>query len=463
MNNPYDYATENQPRFLDELIHLLKIPTVSTQSEHAQDVAKAAEWLKSQMLDMGMTRADVILMPEGRCPLVLGEWNGAGDDAPIILIYSHYDVQPADINDGWDTEPFEPTIKDGQLFCRGTVDSKLHVMSNLKAIESWLVQDKKPQVNLKLILEGEEESGSENIKSFLAKHPERLTADIALMCDGTLLDPGQPSLIYGLRGLTSLEVTVQAPATDLHSGHWGGTVHNPLQALAEIITKLHDETGKIAVPGFYDDVEILSDDERQRLQQTEPKLNQEWDKVVRAPKQYGEPGYNLSERIGARPTLEINGIIGGYTGEGTKTVLPSKAKAKMSCRLVPHQNPTTIAQQIRDYILDIAPDDVTVEITTLQEGASAVKWDTDSTAMRAGKVAYTHAWGVEPLFERAGATLPFLFDFMEVVDEVVLMGYGLKSGRAHGPNENIYIENYYRGIQASIKFIDEVGKQHGKG
>lgn len=461
MSNAYDYATHNQARFLNELIHLLKIPTVSTQSDHAEDVAEAADWLKTMMLDIGMNSAEVILMPEGRCPLVLGEWNGAGADAPTILIYCHYDVQPADINDGWDTEPFEPTIIDGQLFCRGAVDSKLHVMANLKAVESWLAQDEKPKVNIKLVLEGEEESGSENIGAFVAKHPDRLAADIALLCDGTLLAHDQPSLTFGLRGLTSVEVHVQAPATDLHSGHWGGTVHNPLQALSEILAKLHDESGKIAVPGFYDDVVELTDHERQLLQHVEPRIDHAWDEVVNAPARYGEPGYSLSERIGARPTLEINGMVGGYTGEGTKTVLPARAKAKISCRLVPNQDPQKIAQQIRDYIDEIAPEGVTVDVTTLQDGAPATRWDVNSIAMKAGKAAYSHAWGIEPVYELVGATIPILFDLMKAVDEVVKMGYGLKSGRAHGPNENIYLENYYNGIQASIKFIDEVGKQHG--
>lgn len=461
MTNAYDYAKQHQDRFLDELIHLLKIPTVSTQSKHADDVAKAAEWLKSMMLNIGMNSAEVILMPEGRCPLVLGEWDGAGKNAPTILIYCHYDVQPADIADGWDTEPFVPMIKDGQLFCRGAVDSKLHVMANLKAVESWLAQDEKPKVNIKVVLEGEEESGSENIAAFVAKHPERLAADIAMLSDGTLLASDQPSLTFGLRGLTSVEVHVQAANTDLHSGHWGGTVHNPLQALAEILAKLHDETGKIAVPGFYDDVIPLSDTERELLQKIEPKLEQAWDDVVGAPRPYGESDYNLAERIGARPTLEINGMVGGYTGEGTKTVLPAKAMAKISCRLAANQNPQKTAEQIRTYIQQITPPGVTVEVTTLQDGAPAVRWDVNSVAMRAGKAAYTYAWGVEPIYELVGATIPILFDLMKVVDEVVKMGYGLKSGRAHGPNENIYIENYYKGIQSTIKFIDEVGKHHG--
>ncbi len=458
MANAYQYAKDNQDRFLDEYIHLLKIPTVSTQSQHADDVAEAANWLKEMMLDIGMDKAEVILMPEGRCPLVLGEWYGAGNDAKTLIIYCHYDVQPAILEDGWDTEPFEPTIKDGQLFCRGAVDSKLHVIANLKAIESWLVQDEKPNVNLKIVLEGEEESGSENIIAFLKAHPERLSADYALLCDGTILVPDLPSLTFGLRGITALEVHVKAAATDLHSGHWGGTIHNPLQALSEILTKLHDESGKIMVPGFYDDVIELTDKERELLAKIEPNMTDAWNDVAKAPQQYGEPGYNLSERIGARPTLEINGLLGGYTDEGMKTVLPEKAMAKISCRLAYNQDPDKIAQQIRDYIHEIAPPTVSVEVKLLQDGARAVRWDLESPAMQAGHAAYIHAWGNEPVYELVGATIPVLSEFTKVVDHVVKMGYGLKSGRAHGPNENIYLENFFNGIQASIKFIDQLGE-----
>ena len=219
---------QSQPKPLpEEYQDLLRIRTISTQPQHADDVAKAAEWLRAMMLRIGMERADVILMPEGRCPLVLGEWTGAGADAPTILIYCHYDVQPAEVADGWDTEPFEPTIIGERLYCRGAVDSKLHVMANLKAVESWLAADEKPKVNIKVVLEGEEESGSENINAFIAAHPERLAADFAVVSDGAILAPDQPSLTYGLRGATALEVHVQASQTDLHSGHWGGSVHNP--------------------------------------------------------------------------------------------------------------------------------------------------------------------------------------------------------------------------------------------
>ena len=459
MNNPYKYAKDNQARFLEEYIQLLKIQTISTQVEHAKDVAEAAEWLKTMMLNIGMTSAEIILMPEGRCPLVLGEWNDAGEDAPTILIYCHYDVQPAVIEDGWDTEPFEPTIKDGRLFCRGAVDSKLHVMSNLKAVESWLAQDEKPKVNLKIVLEGEEESGSENINAFIAKHPERLAANIAMISDGAILEPTQPSLTYGLRGVAALEVHVKAPTSDLHSGHWGGSVHNPIQALSEIIAQLHDKNGTVSVPGFYDDVLDVTEQDRTLLEQVEPFLMREWKDVVDAPDLWGESEYNLPERLGARPTLELNGIKGGYTGDGIKTVLPAHASAKITCRLVPNQDPERVTQCIVDYINKIAPSTISVEVKPSDPKAGAVLLDVNGVAMKSAGEAYTFAWDVEPVYERSGGSVPITFECMKVADEVVIMSYGLKSGRAHGPNENIYLQNFYNGIQATIKFIDVVGNR----
>ena len=457
MNNPYQYAKAQQNRFLGEYIQLLKMRTISTQPQHAADVAAAAEWLREMMLNIGMTRAEVILMPEGRCPLVLGEWNEADDDAPTLLIYCHYDVQPAEVADGWDTDPFEPTIKNGRLFCRGAVDSKLHVMANLKAVESWLASDEKPKVNLKVVLEGEEESGSENINAFIAKHPERLSADIAMISDGAILAPNQPSLTYGLRGIAALEIHVQSPVSDLHSGHWGGSVHNPIQALCEILASLHDENGQVTVPSFYDDVIDVTAKDRQLLRQVEPFLQREWDTVVNAPAVWGEAEYILAERLGARPTLEINGIHGGYTGPGMKTVLPARASAKITCRLVPHQDPAHIVQCIIDHIQDIAPATAAVKVYPSESGAEAVLLDVDGLAMKSAAAAYAHAWGVEPVFERSGGSVPIAFECMKVADEVVIMSYGLKSGRAHGPNENIYLDHFYNGIQATIKFIDVLG------
>ena len=458
MSNPYEYAKANQARFLDEYQELLRIRTISTQPQHAADVAEAAEWLKAMMLRIGMHSAEVILMPAGRCPLVLGEWHGAGADAPTVLIYCHYDVQPAEVADGWVSQPFEPTIKDGRLYCRGAVDSKLHVMANLKAVEAWLASEEKPKVNIKVVLEGEEESGSENINAFIAGHPERLAADIAMVSDGAILAPDQPSLTYGLRGITALELHVSAPVSDLHSGHWGGSVHNPIQALTEILAQLHDSNGTVTVPGFYEDVAAVKPQDRALLEKVEPYLQAEWDDVVSAPALWGESEYILPERLGARPTLEINGIQGGYTGAGMKTVLPARAFAKITCRLVPRQDPARVLRCVMDHIDKLAPETITVEMRPSEPGAEAVLLDVDGVAMRAAAAAYTYAWGVEPVFERSGGSVPICVECAKVAGEVVIMSYGLKSGRAHGPNENIYLQNFYNGIQATIKFLDVVGQ-----
>jgi len=458
-SDPYSYARAHEARFLEEYKALLRMRTISTQPQHAQDLQAAAHWLQSMLLDIGMQRAEVILMPQGRCPLVLGEWLGAGADAPTLLIYSHYDVQPADVADGWHSDPFSPIVKDGKLYCRGAVDSKLHVMANIKAVESWLAQDHKPKVNLKILLEGEEESGSENVNAFIAAQPQRLSADIAMISDGSIVAPGQPSLTYGLRGICALELHVQAAASDLHSGHWGGSVHNPIQALCELLAQLHDADGAVTVPGFYDDLQPLSAEERARLRRVQPYMQAEWDEIVRAPALWGEPAYNLPERLGARPTLEINGIVGGYTGQGLKTVLPAHASAKITCRLVPRQDPARVQQSIARYLQQIAPATVSLELRQSEPGAEAVLLDVEGPALEIAAKAYRFAWGKAPLYERAGGSVPITFECLKVAREVVIMSYGLKSGQAHGPNENVPLDHFSKGIQASIKFIDLLGQQ----
>ena len=456
MITAYEYLDQNKDTFLEQYIELIRIPSISTQPEHAADVQRAAEWLQAKMLAAGMTKADVIKMPEGRHPLVLGEWDGAGENAKTVIIYCHYDVQPAAMEDGWHTNPFEPTIKDGRLYARGSVDSKLHVMSQLKAIECVLAADEKPNVNIKLILEGEEESGSENINAFVEKHAERLRADYGVISDGTILD-NQPSLVYGLRGITTLELHIRGPQQDLHSGHFGGTTHNPIQALCEIIAQLHDDNGTVTVPGFYDDVLLLDDTEREALKHVNTFTEREWKEVSNAPQFWGEAEYTIHERMGARPTLEINGIGGGYIGDGFKTVLPHHAMAKISCRLVANQDPNRIAGLVRDHILALTPPTVTAEIIKLETGAPAVLLDRETRSMQTAAQAYERGWGKAPIFARAGGSVPITSEMQKLADEIVLMGFGYKSGVAHGPNENIYIESFYKGITSAITFLLNIG------
>lgn len=457
MTSAHEYARTNAEQFREQYKSLVRIPSVSTLPEHAGDVQRAAEWLAEDMRRIGMDSAEIIKMPEGRHPLVFGEWRGAGEDAPTVLIYCHYDVQPAAVEDGWLTDPFEPVETEGRIYGRGTVDSKLHVMSQLKAVESLLATPEKSPVNIKIVLEGEEESGSENINAFAAQHADRLRADVAVISDGSILDPDQPSLVYALRGITTMELHVSGPVKDLHSGHFGGTVHNPLQALAEIIAQLHDADGRVTVPGFYDDVVEADAGEREQLARINEWTEREWHDVANAPQPWGEPGYNIHERVGLRPTLEINGMIGGFTGTGFKTVLPQKAMAKISCRLVANQNPQRIVERIRDFIAQIAPPTVRVELVSLEMGAPAVVLGRETRAMQAAAKAYERGWGAAPVFERAGGSIPITYTFQDTCDELVIMGFGYKDGAAHGPNENIRVHSLHRGIDTAIHFLQEIG------
>ncbi|MBZ0303160.1 MAG: dipeptidase [Anaerolineae bacterium] len=458
MTTPHEYAQANAERFREQYKELIRIPSISTLPDHAPDVQRAAEWLAEHMRQAGFETAEIIKMPEGRHPLVLGQWNGAGPDAPTVLLYCHYDVQPAVVEDGWVTPPFEPTEKGERLYARGAVDSKLHVMSQLKACESLLQTGGSP-VNLKLILEGEEESGSENINAFVDAHGDRLRADYCAISDGTILDPAQPSLVYALRGIIAMELHVSGPAQDLHSGHYGGSVHNPIQALAEIIAQLHDANGTVTVPGFYDAVIAADADERAQLAKANEWTEREWQRVAHAPQPWGEAEYNIHERVGLRPTLELNGITGGFTGPGFKTVLPQKAMAKISCRLVADQDPDEIFDLIQTYLAQITPPTVRSELIKMEPGAKAAVLGHTSRAMQAAARAYEQGWGARPIFERAGGSIPITYTFQKVADEVVIMGFGYKSGQAHGPNENIYLHSLHRGIDTAIYFLQEVGAQ----
>jgi acetylornithine deacetylase/succinyl-diaminopimelate desuccinylase-like protein len=456
MNNPHEFATQNHERFKNEFLDLLKIPSVSTDMAFKGDVRKAAEWIVDNMRRVGL-EAELITMPEGPHPLVLGQWNGAGTNAKTVLVYCHYDVQPAVMEDGWQTNPFEPTETDGKIFARGATDSKVHVKAWISAMESLLSTGGCP-VNVKLLFEGEEESGSRTIDAFIKQYPEKLACDVVVISDGIIRAPEQPSLTYALRGIITMELHVYGPKADLHSGHFGGTVHNPAQAIAEIISKLHDENGRVTVPGFYDSVAPLTEDERMLLAESNALMEAEWREVANPPQEWGEPEYNLHERIGARPTLEINGIAGGYYGEGFKTVLPAHALAKISCRLVPNQQPQEILELVQNYIRQIAPPTVRIEFKRSEAEAPAAVLDYTSEAMQAAFRAYEQGWGVKPLFERAGGSVPITYNMQPLTPNIVSMGFSYKGGRAHGPNENIYLDMFYKGIHTAIYFLQEIGK-----
>lgn len=455
MTTPHDYARTHAERFKQEMIDLLAIPSVSTQPEHNADVERAAEWIAANMRRIGLTTVEI--HPTAWHPVVYGEWLGAGPNAPTVLVYGHYDVQPAEMADGWHSDPFIPTEREGKIYARGAIDSKSNVMAQMKAAESYL-QSGKTAVNIKLMFEGDEESNSGAIAGFVAAHKERLKADIVAICDGSMADLHQPDLAYGLRGISCMELEVWGPKQDLHSGHYGGTVHNPVQALAEIITQLHHADGSVAVPGFYDEVRPLDTDERAELAKALPWIEQEWRDVAAAPQQWGEPAYNLHERIGARPTLEINGIRGGYAGDGFKTVLPGKALAKISCRLVADQHPQRIYERVRDYVAQITPPTVRSELRYLESGDPALI-DRHAPAVQAYARAIERSWSKVPIYVREGGSIPVVVELQQNIPApVVLMSFGYKGCAAHGPNEHVYLDLWYRGIDTMLYFYDEVSK-----
>jgi acetylornithine deacetylase/succinyl-diaminopimelate desuccinylase-like protein len=458
MSRAHEYARQNADRFRSELHDLLRIPSISTDPERAGDVRRAAQWLADDMRRIGLDAVEVA--DTARHPIVYGEWLKAGPDAPTVLIYGHYDVQPADMTDGWHSDPFEPVERDGKLYARGSSDDKGQAFAHLKAIESLLATEGRVPVNVKLIIEGEEEISSLNLGQFVRERRDRLKADVCVISDGAILTVDQPSIVYALRGLVYMELEVFGPSQDLHSGIFGGTVHNPAQALAEIIAKLHNEDGSIAVPGFYDDVLNLDEAERQELSKTDWDEN-EWSQSTGAPQTWGESQYTLRERVGARPTLEINGMVSGFYGEGAKTVLPAKALAKISCRLVANQNPHRIYEQIRDYVAAITPPTIRAEVRKLHEGDPAYI-DRSIPAMQAAIAAYEKGWGRTPVFMREGGSIPIVADFQrEIGLPVLLMGFGLNTDGAHGPNEHYTIEMYHKGIDTAIHFLEEVATLEG--
>lgn len=454
MDNAITYSRTNKDKFLNELIDLLRIPSVSTDPEQQPDMLGAAEWVAENMRGVGLENVE--LMPTEGHPCVYGDWLHAGESAPTVLVYGHYDVQPAVKADGWNNEPFDPTIVDGKIVARGASDDKGQMFIHIKAVESILSAENTLPVNIKFIIEGEEEIGSPNLPALVKANREKLSADVCVISDTGMNDIEQPLIINGLRGLVAMELHVTGPKQDLHSGGYGGTVHNPLQALSEIIAQLHDQNGTVTVPGFYDDAIIVDEAVREELSHTHIS-DEAWQERTGVSAVWGEKEYTIRERIGARPTLEINGIIGGFYGEGIKTVLPAKAMAKITCRLVPNQDPDHIYELVRDYIAQITPPTVTTSLKMLAGKGAAVLIDVNTPAMQSAINAYEKGWGHTPVFMRGGGTLPIIADLMEELKlPVILMGYGLSSDGAHGPNESYTIDMFYKGIETAIHFLYEV-------
>lgn len=453
MQPALDYAAQNAAAFRQQLFDLIRIPSVSTLPERAGAVREAAQWLADNMRRAGIE--NVAVMPTAGHPVVYGDWLHA-PDAPTVLIYGHYDVQPAEKADGWDGDPFQPVERDGKVYGRGATDDKGQMFAHIKAVESILQTVGTLPVNVKFVIEGEEEIGSPNLPPFLAEHKDKLGADVCVISDGSILSEAQPSIVYALRGLTALEIEVHGPAHDLHSGMYGGAVHNPVQALAEIIAGLHDADGKVTVPGFYDDVLALSAAERAELSRTDIS-EAEWIAQNGAPAAWGEPEFSIRERVGARPTLEINGMAGGFYGAGVKTVLPARALAKITCRLVADQHPQKIFDLIKKHVEATAPPTVRVEVRQLKGSGHPALVDINAPSMQAAITAYERGFGAPPVFMREGGSIPVVADFQQTLGvPVVLMGFGLNTDSPHGPNEHFHLSMFSKGINTAIHFLDAI-------
>jgi acetylornithine deacetylase/succinyl-diaminopimelate desuccinylase-like protein len=451
-----EYLAEHKDRFLEELLELLRIPSVSARSENKLDMVTCAEAVKEKLLEAGAD--SVTIYPTAGHPVVYGE--KITDPAkPTVLVYGHYDVQPADPLNLWHSGPFDPVIKDGKIFARGACDDKGQFYMHVKALEAMHAVGELP-TNIKFIIEGEEEVGSPNLATFVNNNKELLKCDVILISDTAMISLENPSIDVGVRGLTYIEVEVTGPNRDLHSGVYGGAVANPLTILCQMIATLHDENNHITIPGFYDDVEVISSYERAKMAEA-PFDQQEFNEDLGIATEWGEKGYTTNERTGIRPTLEVNGLWGGYTGEGAKTVLPSKAFAKISCRLVPHQNSHKIEKLLINHLKSIAPPTIKLE-ASLHHGGEPYVTPVDSIPYRAAAAAINEVFGKDPIPVRGGGSIPITSLFEEALGvKVIFLGFGLDSDNLHSPNEKFNIENFYKGIETIPYFHKHFAEMNG--
>ncbi len=442
------YAQENKKNFLNDLIEIVRIPSVSTDSEHADDMRRAAEWLTQKLADLGMQNIEIF--PTPKHPVVYADWLHA-EGAPTVLVYGHYDVQPADPLELWETPPFEPNQRGDNLHARGASDMKGQVVATLSAIES-IVKNGEMPVNLKFMIEGEEEIGSPSLVDFMEAHKDLLAADFCLNADAGMLGKELPSITYALRGLAYFELHVDGPSHDLHSGLFGGAIRNPANVLMTLIAGMKDSDGHIQLPGFYDKVRPVGDDERAELARL-PMKDDFFLEQTGAPALWGEKGYTPVEHVGARPTLDVNGMLSGFTGEGAKTVLPATAMAKISMRLVPDQDPDTVYEQLVQYMEENTPEGVTWRIK-IEHGGNPSISERDGIGVLAMAKALKEVYGVDPLFKREGGSIPVVANMQDILNmESVLTGFGLPDDRIHSPNEKQDLPNWYRGIDALIHFF----------
>lgn len=454
MKHVSEYIEKNKDRFLEELFELIRIPSISSQKEHKEDMLKAAEKWKEFILKAGADKAEI--MPSDGNPVVYGE-KMIDPSKPTVLVYGHYDVMPVDPVDLWKTKPFEPVVKDGKIWARGADDDKGQAFMHAKAFE-LMVQTGTLPCNVKFMIEGEEEIGSPSLGKFCEEHKDLLKADVILVSDTGMIAQDIPSITTGLRGLAYMEVTVTGPNRDLHSGLYGGAVANPINILTKMIASLQDEKNRITIPGFYDDVLEVPDAERKEMAKAPFDLD-EYEKAIDIGEVYGEEGYSTMERTGIRPSLDVNGIWGGYTGEGAKTVIPSTAHAKISMRLVPDQDHHKISELFQKYFESIAPKSVKVKVEALHGGYAYVS-PTDMKAYVAADKAYTDTFSKKPVPVRSGGSIPIISTFEKILGiKSILMGFGLESDAIHSPNENYPLFNFYKGIETIpyfYKYFDEL-------
>ncbi|MFO0917147.1 MAG: dipeptidase [Planctomycetaceae bacterium] len=448
------YLQQHAERFVEELCDLLRIPTISADPASKPQMLRGAEWVHSQFRDLGL-RAEIV--PTAGHPIVYAEWLQAAG-APTVLVYGHYDVQPPDPLDLWTTPPFEPTVRDGQLFARGATDDKGQFFTHVKSTEAWLRTVGTLPVNLKFVIEGEEEVGSKNLDDFLSARRNELKCDVAVISDSSQYTADIPAITVGLRGIIACEVTVTGPKKDLHSGVFGGSVANPANGLAKMIAALHDDQGRVQIPGFYDDVLPLSAAERAEIAAL-PFEESEYREELGVPAVWGEAGFTTLERRWARPTCDVNGLTSGYQGVGPKTIVPSKASVKITCRLVPNQNPAKLLQNLEAFLTSKLPAGLTMKFESFH-GAPGFLMDRNSPYLTAAAQAVEAGFGKKPVSIREGGTIPVVTTFREILGvDTLLLGWGLNSDNLHSPNEHFSLANFQRGIRASAALWECLAKK----
>jgi len=459
MHPAIEYIQERRSAFVEELKGFLRIPCVSTKSEHKADMLKAAEWLVEQMRGMGLEHVEIL--PTAGHPVVYADWLHAAGK-PTALIYGHYDVQPAEPLELWTTGAFDPTVRNGELYARGAVDDKGQVFMHLKALEAHLKTTGRLPVNVRLLIEGEEEIGSPNLDAFIAQHKDMLRADVVVISDTAMIAKDAPGITVGLRGLVYFQIDVEVAKSDLHSGGFGGAIENPAMALAQLLAKLKDRNGRIAIPGFYDDVRRLPAEERRALARL-PFSEKKFQKDLGAPALFGEKGFTTLERLWARPTLEVNGVYSGFIGEGAKTVLPCRAMAKISMRLVPNQDPGKIARLFVQHVKRLAPKTVRLKVTEVSGRGMPWLVPTNHPSLQAVARAIEKGFGKKPVYTRTGGTIPVVATLDRLLKApILLMGIGLPDENAHAPNEKLDLDNLHHGMLSAAYLFEELAVP-GKG